>query len=129
MTTDVKRGRGRAAADGYTGLVKASVSLTPDMWAYLQGAGNGNYSVGLRKVMEVVMAAAEQGHAGTKATEPSAGVAAARAKLLKTRALVEKLELEKVNGRWKKGGYWMSITAERKMLEDHPELADYASRE
>lgn len=55
MKTEEKRGRGRVAVDGYKGLIKGSVSLTQEMWDYMYEQGDGNYNVGLRKVLNELM--------------------------------------------------------------------------
>ena len=50
-----QRKRGRVASDGYSGLVAGGVSLTPDMWEFLRKQGDGNFNVGVRKVLASAM--------------------------------------------------------------------------
>lgn len=50
-----KRGRGRVASDGYTDLVRGVVYLTAEMWGYAVKQGEGNFSVGLRKILSDAM--------------------------------------------------------------------------
>ena len=42
-------GRKRLAPDG---VEKRSVSLPPDMWGYVKELGEGNYSAGVRRLVE-----------------------------------------------------------------------------
>lgn len=55
MKTEEKRGRGRVAADGYKDLFKRSVSLTNEMWDFVEEQGEGNASVGIRKIISEAM--------------------------------------------------------------------------
>lgn len=60
MKTEEKRGRGRVAIDGYKDLIKGSVSLTQEMWDYVHEVGEGNFNVGIRKVLNGLMDPAPQ---------------------------------------------------------------------
>lgn len=123
MKTEEKRGRGRAASDGYTDLRKGSVSLTQDMWDYLHAQGGGNYNVGLRSVLSKILQCPPRGVTAT----PEDVARKNRMLLKQCRAVMESEGLRYVNGNWHRAGVRLNISALRRLYTEYPELEEYTN--